>query len=117
LSGRRQHTDDEIIQALQRTNGLVSLAAREIRATPQMIYKRIRISAAVKLAVDEARESMIDLAELKLRQAVMNGEPYAVSLVLKTIGKNRGYVERQEVTGADGAAIKVIGLGVDTDKL
>ena len=37
----------------------------------------------------------------------MNGEPWAVAMVLKTIGKHRGYVERQEVTGADGGSITV----------
>jgi len=30
-----------------------------------------------------------------------------VTLTLKSLGKNRGYVERQEVTGADGGAIVV----------
>jgi len=28
-------------------------------------------------------------------------------MVLKTLGKHRGYVERQEVTGADGGAVIV----------
>jgi hypothetical protein len=107
MTKSRQFTSEEIIQALKNTNGLVSLAARELGASTQMIYTRMRKVEAVRLAVDEARESMIDLAELKLRQAVMNGEPYAVSLVLKTIGKNRGYVERQEVTGADNEPVVI----------
>jgi hypothetical protein len=37
----------------------------------------------------------------------MNGEPWAVAMVLKTIGKSRGYVERQEVTGADGGKVQI----------
>jgi hypothetical protein len=35
------------------------------------------------------------------------GEPWAVALTLKTLGKQRGYVERQEVTGADAGPVDV----------
>ena len=38
----------------------------------------------------------------------MNGEPWAIQMTLKTIGKSRGYVERQEVTGADSSPIELI---------
>ncbi len=37
--------------------------------------------------------------------AVNKGQPWAVSLVLKTLGKERGYVERGEITGKGGEPI------------
>jgi hypothetical protein len=49
----------------------------------------------------------VDTAELKLRQAVINGEAWAVLFALRTKGKERGYVERQEVTGKDGGGIEI----------
>jgi hypothetical protein len=62
---------------------------------------------AMKQAVEDARGEVVDYAEQKLRLAVLNGEPWAIGMTLKTIGKSRGYVERQEVTGADGGAVVV----------
>jgi hypothetical protein len=50
---------------------------------------------------------MVDIAELKLRQQVQDGEAWAVKYILSTKGKSRGYVERQEVTGKDGGAIVI----------
>ena len=46
---------------------------------------------------------MVDTAELKLWHSIQNGEAWGIAFCLKTIGKDRGYIERQEVTGADGA--------------
>lgn len=97
-----------IIDCLKETNGLVSLAAKRVPCSMTTIYTRARNVAAVQRVIDECRGELVDLGELALRRAVVNGEPWAVSLVLKTLGKNRGYVERQEVTGADGGAIEMV---------
>lgn len=117
MAGKVQYTTAEIIKALQDTNGLVSLAARKLGCAPNTIYNRAKDVKSVQQTIDDARIELIDHAELALRSAVLSKEPWAVALVLKTLGKGRGYVERQEVTGADGAPIAVVGLGVDTDKL
>ena len=101
----RNHSEDEIIHAIMKTRGNISLAADAIGVTRWAIYKRMKDSEAIKTAVKQAREEIIDLAESKLRIAVMNGEPWAISLTLKTIGKDRGYVDRKEYTGQDGEAI------------
>ncbi|MBU2051246.1 MAG: hypothetical protein KKH61_20050, partial [Gammaproteobacteria bacterium] len=52
-------------------------------------------------------EGLCDTSEVKLQQAVNGGEAWAVKYVLSTKGKGRGYVERSEITGADGEAIPV----------
>lgn len=78
-----------------------------------------------KQALEDSRERFLDLAESNLRKLVAgvpaiekdeNGEKRfagwierpsetAIIFTLKTRGKKRGYVERQEVTGADGAEL------------
>ena len=63
--------------------------------------------AFVKQVIDDSRDELVDIAELALRSSVTSQEPWAVALVLKTLGKNRGYVERQEVTGADNGPVLV----------
>ena len=46
--------------------------------------------------VDEVKEEQIDLAESELRKLVKRGNITAVIFTLKTIGKERGYIERTE---------------------
>jgi hypothetical protein len=50
---------------------------------------------------------MVDVAESKLMAKIDAGDTTAIIFFLKTQGKGRGYVERQEVTGAEGNAIEV----------
>ena len=108
-------TNAQIIEGLNSVNGMVYLAARKIGCNPQTIYNRMKTNAAIREACDNARGELIDISEQKLRLAVMNGEPWAVAMVLKTLGKSRGYVERQEVTGADGGAVVVKWDEIDAD--
>jgi len=95
-----------MLEAVKKNGGAVYLAARELGCAPNTIYNRMERVPSIKQAVEDARGEVVDYAEQKLRLAILNGEPWAIAMALKTIGKNRGYVERQEVTGAEGGDIK-----------
>ncbi len=101
------YTTETIVSALHETNGMVYLAARRLGCKAQTIYNRAKSTKVIQEAIDNSRGEMLDISEQKLRQAIMNGEAWAITFHLKTIGKSRGYVERQEVTGADGGALIV----------
>ncbi len=101
----QHYKTERIIAALVAKKGLVSQAAKALGCTPKCIYNRAKQVRAVQEAIDSARDELIDDAELALRSAVLEKQPWAVALVLKTLGKRRGYVERQEVTGEDGAPL------------
>ena len=96
-----------ILEALHRTHGMIFLAAKEIGCAPVTIYRRAEKEPKIRDTIDSYRGQLVDKAELRLEKAVLNGEPWAINLTLKTLGKKRGYVERQEFSGADGEPLKV----------
>ncbi len=59
-------------------------------------------------ALKKYLSSVEETSPLKLMEAVENGEIAAIIFRLKTKGKKRGYVERQELTGADNQPIITI---------
>jgi hypothetical protein len=103
----RRYTPDEIIAALQQTRGLVAVAAERLGCADETVRRHVRNNARVAEALRHEREKLLDWGELALYRAVQNGEAWAVCFLLKTLGKSRGFVERQELTGADGGDIRL----------
>ena len=101
----RHFTVDEVAAALEKSHGLVSFAARLLGCNRTTIYNYFEKYPHLRQIITDAGEALVDKAELAVEKAIDNGEGWAISLVLKTKGKNRGYVERIEQTGADGGPI------------
>jgi len=96
-----RRSDAEIIKAVTKANGMITVAARALKIDPKTIRNRIKSSERVAAAIAESREFMLDTAEQKLFQAIKAREPWAVAFFLRTIGKARGYVERAEQAGVN----------------
>lgn len=86
-------------------NGNVAAIARKLGVSRATIHKRIQESAALRSAIDDARETMVDNVESALYREVLNGNVTAMIFWLKTQGKRRGWVERTEITGADAGPV------------
>lgn len=105
---KQKFTPQQVAEALRASKGMVYVAARTLGCSANTIYNYIERYKAVKEVMKQERGVMVDTAELALWTALQNKEAWAISLVLKTLGKDRGYIERQEHTGADGSPIAVI---------
>ena len=103
------HTAEEVANAIRDANGMVSAAARKLSVDRTTVYRYINKYVTVKNALDEARDSLLDMTEAQLFKAIKAGNVTAIMFTLKTIGKDRGYVERSqhEVSGPDGDVIRV----------
>jgi len=110
-----KYTTAKMIEALREKHGNLSAAARFLNCSRNTIARYIDTYPTVKAVADEERETLIDFAENQLFQQVKEGNITAIIFTLKTIGKHRGYVERQEVTGADGGAVVVKWDEIDAD--
>lgn len=80
----------------------VSVTCKQLNIGRKTFYLWYNTNEEFKEQIEDARESLIDFAETKLQQNIMNGQEASIFFFLKTIGKKRGYVERQEITGYEG---------------
>ena len=94
-------------KAIQDKRGNLAAIGRQFGVTRQAVAKRVHGSAKLQKAWDEARETMLDNAETELYEQVVGGNTTALIFFLKTQGKSRGYIERQEFTGKDGGAVQI----------
>ncbi len=97
-----KYSAEEIITALKAKKGMVYLAAAMIGCEADTIYYRAKRNKAIAAVMRSERGKVVDTGELKLFAAMKKGAPWAVTFALRTLGKDRGYVERQEVSGPDG---------------
>lgn len=96
LSKKRDQTCQRIIQSLKETHGLLTMAAHRAGVSYTTVKRYATEFESVKEAVQEAKISMLDFAEGKLYQKISEGEIASIIFYLKTQGKSRGYIERQE---------------------
>lgn len=108
-------TNAQIEHALKAKAGNIAAAARELGVSRSTVYRRIDAAPTLKQLVTDTREELIDIAESALRREVIDGNITAIIFTLKTLGKQRGYVERSEVTGMEGAPLRVMVEYVDAD--
>lgn len=100
-------TVENVITAIRKNRGILSMAAKDLGCVRQTLHNYANRYPTVKQAIEDERESLLDLAEGSLFEQVRKGNVTAIIFTLKTLGKCRGYVERQELTGADGAPVKI----------
>ena len=103
----RKYSVEQIIAALGESHGMIAPAARSLGCSRDTIRRYLAEQAEIAQAIADEREATTDLAENKLRDAIIRGEAWAICFYLKCIAKDRGYVERAELTGNNGAPVKI----------
>lgn len=94
---QERYTAEQVRDALIKSRGLVTVAARTLECNPHTIRAYIAKYPTVAAALKEAREGILDMTEARLFQAANEGEQWAVTFLLKNIGKDRGYMEKQQI--------------------
>ena len=95
--GGRRLTDNMIIDALNKSLGIQTYAAKLLNCQRETISRRVAASPRVRAAINEAYEKRLDLAESRLFDAISKGEPWAVKFMLSLQGGKRGYREHKEI--------------------
>ena len=95
-----------MLQALDKSMGIVSRAAEAIGINRSSHYRWMNSDEEYREQVESINEKVIDIAEHHLLGQITGGNISAIIFFLKTKGKKRGYVERQELTGKDGGPLE-----------
>lgn len=118
---------DAMLQALTSTLGNVTEAAEKIGINRKTHYEWLKDDPEYKAAVDSLKNVALDFAESQLKKLMEGAERQALThdgevvtikdapntsaviFYLKTQGKQRGYIERQELS----TEIKSINITID----
>lgn len=92
---------EAMLQALERSLGIVTTACNAVGINRSTHYDWMRKDPEYKQAVKSIEDRTLDFAESHLHKLIKEGNPAATIFFLKTKGKGRGYVERQEIEVAE----------------
>ena len=105
-------TEAQAIEAIEAAQGFISVAAEKMNITRSALYLRISKSPKLKQVIEDINEKSLDLSESKLRKLINEENLTAIIFHLKCKGKQRGYVERHELTGAEDVKIPAIKVSI-----
>lgn len=94
-----------IIQALEQSLGVVTTACKKVGIGRTQFYQWLKDDPDFKREVEDISNITLDFAESQLHKQIREGSTSATIFYLKTKGKKRGYVERQEITGFEGTKL------------
>lgn len=86
-----------MLEALEKAMGVVTTAAKMVGIDRVTHYRWLAGDKEYKEAVEDLQNVVLDFAESALYKMVENHNPAATLFLLKTKGKKRGYIERQEI--------------------
>ncbi len=104
---QQRYTATEVAEAIADTRGFITYTARRLGCSRGTVYSYINKYQICKDAVADARAGFLDLAELTLYNKIKDGDITATIFALKTLGKDRGYSQRTEHTGAGNGSIEI----------
>ncbi len=102
----------QLVEAMKSSLGVITIACANVGCSRDTFYRYLKEDASFKLQVEDVGEIALDFAESQLHKKIAgvkmtldNGETVftkepdttAIIFYLKTKGRNRGYIERQEV--------------------
>jgi hypothetical protein len=92
----------QMIEAMEKTLGIVTSAAKMVGINRSTHYIWMEKDDEYRGKINSISDLALDFVESQLFKSIENHSDTATIFYLKTKGKKRGYIERQELTGADG---------------
>lgn len=114
-----RHTKENLIKALEKSMGVVTTACKNVGIHRSTFYEYYNNDEDFQKEINDIGNVALDFTESKMFEQIQNGNTQLIKFYLATKGKKRGYIERQEITGAEGMPtnfqIEIIDKTEDTD--
>ena len=94
-----------MIEALEKSLGIVTTACKSVGISRNTHYTWVKDDEVYRGQVEGISDLALDFAESKLHKQIESGDTTATIFYLKTKGKKRGYVERQEMDLSGGLQV------------
>ncbi len=88
---------EAMLQALENSLGVVTVACKQTNTPRSTYYKWLKEDEDFAKSVKEVENIALDFAESQLHTQIKDGSTSATIFYLKTKGKKRGYIERQDI--------------------
>ena len=103
--GKDLYTAEQFIKAMPKSGGIISTIAERVGCKWHTAHKYIKEKPTVARAYADECERVTDAAESVVIKRIQAGDSADAKWWLTKKGKDRGFVDRQEVTGADGGKV------------
>ena len=88
---------ESILKALEKSLGVVTVACKQADVPRSTYYKWLNEDEDFAKAVKDIENIALDFGESQLHKQIGDGNTSATIFFLKTKGKKRGYIERNEL--------------------
>jgi len=92
---------EKFLEVFENKAGNITLSAKASNIDRTTFYDWIKKDHEFASKVEDLRESLIDHTESQLMTLIQERNVVAILFFLKTIGKKRGYIEKQEIDVRD----------------
>ena len=116
MANKSEHIKKRLLEALEKTLGVVTTACKMAEIGRTTFYKYYKEDEDFKKQVDDVENIALDFAESQLHKQIRDGSVPATIFYLKTKGKSRNYVERQEIEHQGGIESTLIEWKPATEK-
>ena len=97
-TNKTEHKKKAVLDALVSHMGVVTTACEVAGIGRTQFYQWLKDDPEYKDQVEDIQNIALDFAESALYKKIAIGDTTAIIFYLKTKGKNRGYIERSEIS-------------------
>jgi hypothetical protein len=103
MANRTEHHKKAMIEALEKTLGVVTKACEMVGIGRTQYYTWLKEDEEFAQQVQDIENVALDFAESSLHEQIKDKVPTSTIFYLKTKGRKRGYIETKDITNNGGS--------------
>ncbi len=104
---KTEDNKNKMLKALEEYYGIVTTSCQSVGISRITHYRWLEEDEDYKSKVQDIKNAAIDFVESKLFDCIKGEKETSIIFYLKTIGKSRGYVPRQEIDTGDNKEFRI----------